>query len=192
MKPSSSWLRSLVLDPAEIHLYVLDSSKALRCIHAASGSTRWLQRADTEPFRSIHLDSAGFFLYTGGQDASVVQWDAVTGEPQGSLDSHRGWVTSLSTHTMEPRRLFTVSLDTTIKEWDLGRGTLTTTWEPKCGPIEQLVLDPLGKPRMWTCGQDGGVREWRVPEAWWLIEESEGSYRPSEDSQASSLQVADE
>ncbi|KAI9025391.1 quinon protein alcohol dehydrogenase-like superfamily [Hyaloraphidium curvatum] len=174
LKSSSEWLRGLTLDHSEMFAYVVDSGRALRCIHIPSGRLKWLQRSDTEPIRSVHLDSTARFLYTGGQDASIIQWDAVTGEPQGSLESHRGWITGLATHPASARRLFSVSLDTTIKEWDLGRGTLTTTWEPKCGPVEQVVMDPTGKGRMWTVGQDGGVREWRVPEAWWLMDGEEG------------------
>lgn len=162
----AGWLRSLALDPSQQHLYYI-SDTALACIHILSASTLWTQRTET-PLRTLHLDYAGRFLYTGGQDSAIIQWDALNGAPQGSLNSHRGWVTSLATHPAEPRRLFSVSLDTTIKEWDLARGTLTTTWEPKAGPVENLVLDPEGRPRMWTTGWGAGVGEWRVPDGWWL------------------------
>lgn len=171
---NDAWLRGLQLSHDGSEAYVADSKSAVKCVDIESGDVIWEYRGETEPVRSLHLDATGTFLYSGGSDGSITQFDAETGELQGSLVSHRGWVTALATHPLQPRRLFSVSVDTTIKEWDLGRGTLTTTFEPKVGPVEGLVMENFGR-RCWSFHQDGGVREWRVPEAWWLdVEEEEG------------------
>jgi len=54
-------------------------------------------------------------LFTASQDGSIIKWDLTTGEPLGTMQGHRDWVTCLAS---SEESLFSGSCDQTARKWN--------------------------------------------------------------------------
>jgi WD40 repeat protein len=100
----------------------------------------------------------GTRLATGSDDRTVRIWDAVTGEPQATLEGHNDRVNAVA-WSPDGTRLATGSNDRTVRIWDAVTGETQATLEGHIGAVRSVAWSPDGT-RLATASNDGTVRIW--------------------------------
>ncbi|MEO0731219.1 MAG: WD40 repeat domain-containing protein [Bacteroidota bacterium] len=100
---------------------------------------------------------------TGGTDAKIVGWNAITGSPKLKLGGHRGDVRALA-FTANGTLLASGGEDRRLKLWDLASGLFITDLARRAHgtAISGVAFDPTGTVLV-SCGEDGRVHFWDVP-----------------------------
>lgn len=94
---------------------------------ASGKQIRTLEAGDDHYIRSLCLDNADRYLYSGSsQDHNIIQWDLVSGQPIRRLEGHRDWIRTLCPGNNP--YLFSSDGDGTIKVWDISTGQLLVSF----------------------------------------------------------------
>jgi WD40 repeat protein len=93
-------------------------------------------------------------------DGAIYLYNALTGDPMGSLEGHRGWVSKLL-FAPDGQRLYSASADQTIRVWDMAQKKEIDLLRGHIGSLRGLALFPDGR-TLASCADDGSVRVWDV------------------------------
>lgn len=96
----------------------------------------------------------------GHSDGTIRFWNPATGAPAGSLEGHRGWVTTLL-FTPDGRTLYSGSSDQTIRGWDVAQRKEIGRLRGHTRSLTGLALCRDGNTLV-SCAKDGSVRVWDV------------------------------
>jgi WD40 repeat protein len=109
--------------------------------------------------------SDGRYLITGNLDGTVQAWDAGTGQPIGTIGTHRREIRAVVT-SRDGRHLASASSDGEVKLWDATR--LTDKQQARRilharvpGPTSNLAFSPDGR-RLATGGEENTAKVWDV------------------------------
>jgi WD40 repeat protein/serine/threonine protein kinase len=108
--------------------------------------------------RSVAVSPDGRLLASGGEDAIINLWSAVTGRDRAALRGHTDAVVALVFST-DGKALFSASRDGTVKQWDVATGTLGMTFHGHQSPVLCLALSPDHRTLV-TGSEDGAVKFW--------------------------------
>lgn len=130
--------------------------------------TLWDPVGQTAPVYPMHSGkitraaAAGGDVVAGGEDGSVLRWDARQRRTVWSVAAHRGPVTALSRLPGPAGDLVaTAGADQTIRLWDARTGAPRSFWRHASGTVEALAVLLLhGTVVLVSADSDGTVRLW--------------------------------
>jgi RNA polymerase sigma factor (sigma-70 family) len=96
----------------------------------------------------------------GGEDQTVIVYDAATGKERRRLEGHRDRVVSVSV-SPDGSLLASTSADGTVRLWDPANGKERAVLAKDEGPAHSIVFSPDGKTLAWAA-EDGAIRLWDV------------------------------
>ena len=122
--------------------------------------------ADSGPIRTLIFSPNGKFLLSGGEDGSVLRWDAKTLAQEsvlsevGSQPLHAASVTGLAFGS-GGRLLMTADRQGQIQTWDVTSRTVTSVLEAHDDEVVGLGVSAVGESLL-SVSRDRTVRQWRA------------------------------
>jgi hypothetical protein len=111
---------------------------------------------------------AGDMVVTASLDSSVRVWDAATGQPRLTLDSHSAGPlggherpVSCAVFAADDQHVFTGSEDGTVREWDLATMRVVRVISADAKGVTRLVLSRDGR-TLYTAGRSGQAAVWSL------------------------------
>jgi WD40 repeat protein/serine/threonine protein kinase len=110
--------------------------------------------------RAVAVSPDGRLLASGGDDAMINLWSAVTGRDRAALQGHTKPVLALA-FSPDGKTLVSASQDTTVRSWNVVAATLKTTFRGHNTPVLCLALDPTNG-TLAAGSEDGVVKLWNA------------------------------
>jgi WD40 repeat protein len=150
-------------------LHVLSHRPAVKAasLPRSSQGARLITVMDVDQSPPSSVNAAAFSpdgarIVTASNDRTAWLWNAVTGEPMGTLRGHSGGVTSAA-FSRDGGRLITASEDGTARVWDARNGTPIGVLRGHIGRVNSAAFSPDGM-RIVTAGDDRTARLWGLRE----------------------------
>jgi len=113
---------------------------------------------DTVTALTFSPDGADLLVASGYGKPTIGRWDVATGEPIGTLEGHRGYVTDLQ-FTPDGRHLVSSSTDQTIRLWDWPEAREVAVLRGHPDEVDGLAVCPEGSTIASRC-RNGSVFVW--------------------------------
>ena len=107
---------------------------------------------------AVTFSPSGTRIASGGDDGSVILWDAQSGEPVRAVKGHRGNVRVVA-FSPDGQTLLSGGFDHKLKLWSAERGGFIRDLDGHQGWIRAVSFAPDGK-RIMSVGDDGTARLW--------------------------------
>jgi WD domain, G-beta repeat/NACHT domain/Pentapeptide repeats (8 copies) len=108
----------------------------------------------------LTLSRDGQWLYSGGNDRTIKEWNLADGKFQRTFEGHWQGVNCL-TLSRDGQRLYSGGNDRTIKEWNLADGKCQRTFEGYQDLVNAITLSRDGQ-RLYSGGDDCNIQEWNL------------------------------
>jgi WD40 repeat protein/serine/threonine protein kinase len=113
---------------------------------------------DTVTVLTFSPDGADLLVASGYGNPTIGRWDVATGEPIGTLEGHRSYVTDLQ-FTPDGKHLVSSSTDQTIRLWSWPQGREVAILRGHPDEVDGLAVCPEGSAIASRC-RDGSVFVW--------------------------------
>jgi len=159
-QPNLGQPRRVAISPDSQLLAVAAPRSRFRVFQISEGSERFSGSIDDDTVTALTFspDGTRLLVASGYGSPTIHSWDVVTGEPVGTIEGHRGYVTDLQ-FTPDGKHLVSSSTDQTIRLWDWPQGREIAALRGHPDEVDGLAVCPEGDTIASRC-RDGSIFLW--------------------------------